>query len=393
MVTGSKGTVAGVVEEETAALEGRPRPARARAARGRPARGGGPEATGTGRCQERDLVWRRHGRSWALVLRRVFTNTGVATRLWEADLQATGSPGLVFVTPSGAAVSATSSTSSAGPGRSSLYRFLGEGFVVVPGPGELVAYVPGWTEQRPVEGAYDQTLIAYTSGVVAGGLPAVRARRRRPGPARRPLPGHLGRACLLRPRSLATTAISPASRAARGGPGGLDQQSTTGTLRVEDLEVGPIGADHSGMMTASRQHDRGVDHVGRPGLPAKYSCSPGPGVAQWLHKDVTSVEEPSQPCLAPAASPDLAYHSGRHNDAPVLLPRHLDDRRPSPGQPVRRLSGPRHQGPGSKLPASAKPFPGSGELLLGHRSACLVEQLCQDLSEVVTLEARCGRLR
>jgi hypothetical protein len=48
-----------------------------------------------------------------------------------------------------AAVSATSSTSC---------------FVVAPEPGELVAYVPGRTERRPVAGAYDQTLIGYSSG-------------------------------------------------------------------------------------------------------------------------------------------------------------------------------------------------------------------------------------
>ena len=51
-----------------------------------------------------------------------------------------------------------------GTGHVSRYRFLGEGFVVAPGPGELVSYVPGWTEQRPVAGAYDQTLIGYSAG-------------------------------------------------------------------------------------------------------------------------------------------------------------------------------------------------------------------------------------
>jgi hypothetical protein len=93
------------------------------------------------------------------------------------------------------------------------------------------------------------------------------------------------------------------------------------------------------MMTASRQHNRGVDHVGRSGLPAKYSRRPSPGVAQWLHKDVASVQEPSQSCLAPTASPDLAYHTGRYNDAPVLLPRHLDDRGRLPVIPFKGYQG------------------------------------------------------
>jgi hypothetical protein len=93
------------------------------------------------------------------------------------------------------------------------------------------------------------------------------------------------------------------------------------------------------MMTASRQHNGGVDNVGRPGLPAKYSGSPGPGVAQWLHKDVTSVQEPSQSCLAPTASPDLAYDTGRHNDTPMLLARHLDDRGRLPVIPFNGYQG------------------------------------------------------
>jgi hypothetical protein len=62
------------------------------------------------------------------------------------------------------------------------------------------------------------------------------------------------------------------------------------------------------MMTASHQHNRDVDHVCRPGLPAKCSRGPGPGVAQWLHKDVTSVQEPSQSCLAPTAPTDRIFH-------------------------------------------------------------------------------------
>jgi hypothetical protein len=150
VATGPKGTVAGVVEEETAALEG---PAKAR-----------PATTRAPGAQERDLVWRRHGRSWTLALRRVFTDTLAPTRLWAGDVPGAGSPGLVFVTPSNATGFGNELDIVGGAGTVNLYRFLGEGFVVVPRPGELVTYVPGWTEQRPVEWAYDQTLIAYTSG-------------------------------------------------------------------------------------------------------------------------------------------------------------------------------------------------------------------------------------
>jgi hypothetical protein len=98
------------------------------------------------------------------VLRRVFTNTGVATLLWAGDVQGPGSPCLVFVTPSDGSGFGNELDVVGGAGTVTLYRFLGEGFVVAPRPGELVAYVPGWTEQRPVEGAYDQTLIGYSAG-------------------------------------------------------------------------------------------------------------------------------------------------------------------------------------------------------------------------------------
>jgi hypothetical protein len=152
VATSAQGTVAGVVEQETAALEG-----------------GGPR-TGPARSkvvevQERDLVWRRKGRSWALVLRRVFNTATVPTRLWSGDVEARGRPDLVFVTPSDEAGFGNELDVVDGAGQVSLYRFLGEGFVVAPGPGELVAYVPGWREQRPVQGAYDQTLIGYSAGI------------------------------------------------------------------------------------------------------------------------------------------------------------------------------------------------------------------------------------
>ena len=151
VASGTQGTVAGVVEQETAALEGSgPRT--------------GPASTKVQGVQERDLVWRRQGRSWALALRRVFNTAAAPTRLWSGDVEAAGRPDLVFVTPSGEDGFGNELDVVGPKGHVSLYRFLGEGFVVAPRPGELVAYVPGWTEQRPVEGAYDQTLIGYSAG-------------------------------------------------------------------------------------------------------------------------------------------------------------------------------------------------------------------------------------
>jgi hypothetical protein len=43
--------------------------------------------------------------------------------------------------------------------------------------------------------------------------------------------------------------------------------------------------------------------------------------------------------LAPAASPDLAYDTGRHNDTPMLLARHLDDRGRLPVIPFKGYQG------------------------------------------------------
>ena len=150
VATGAQGAVAGVVEQETAALEGGART--------------GPAAAKVQEVQERDLVWRRRGRSWALALRRVFNSAGAPSELWTGDVQGSRSPDLVFVTPSDRGGFGNELDVVDGAGTVSLYRFLGEGFVVAPEPGELVVYVPGWTEQRPVEGAYDQTLIGYSSG-------------------------------------------------------------------------------------------------------------------------------------------------------------------------------------------------------------------------------------
>jgi hypothetical protein len=144
------GTVAGVVEEETA-VRG-PGPA------GRSAKYSGPGV------QERDLVWRRQGGSWVLSLLHVFRNPGLPSLVWEDDIERDHDPKLVFVTPSNRSGFGAELDLVEGSGAVVLYRFLGQGFADVPAAGGLVTYVPGWTEQNGPENAYDQTFIRYSSG-------------------------------------------------------------------------------------------------------------------------------------------------------------------------------------------------------------------------------------
>jgi hypothetical protein len=144
------GTVAGVVEEETAV--------QAQGVAGRSAKHGGPGV------QERDLVWRRQSGSWALALVRVFHNPGLPSLVWADDIERDHDPKLVFVTPSNRSGFGAELDVVEGSGAVVLYRFLGEGFADVPAAGGLVTYVPGWTEQNGPANAYDQTLIGYSSG-------------------------------------------------------------------------------------------------------------------------------------------------------------------------------------------------------------------------------------
>lgn len=143
------GTVAGVVEQETAVLT--------------PAHAGNTGKNGPG-VQERDLVWHRVGKAWALALVHVFQDVGPPSHVWADDLERDHDPELVFVTPSGHPGFGAELDVVEGTGKVTLYRFLGQGFANVPAAGGLVTYVPGWTEQDGPANAYDQTLIGYSKG-------------------------------------------------------------------------------------------------------------------------------------------------------------------------------------------------------------------------------------
>jgi hypothetical protein len=150
VATSAFGTVAGIVEQETATS---------------PSNGGNPGSAGTAGVQERDLVWRREGDRWVLALRRLFTaNTGLPSLLWADDVERDGEVDLVFVTPTDRAGFGHELDLVAGNGHVTLYRYLGQGFAQVPAAGGIVAYVPGWTEQNGPSSAYDQVLIGYSSG-------------------------------------------------------------------------------------------------------------------------------------------------------------------------------------------------------------------------------------
>jgi hypothetical protein len=144
------GTVAGIVEDETATAL---------------SNSGIPGSAGTTEVQERDLVWRRKGDRWVLALRRVFTaNTGLPSLLWADDVVRDGDVDLVFVTPTDRTGFGHELDLVAGNGQVTLYRYLGQGFARAPTAGGIVAYVPGWTELNGPSSAYDQVLIGYGDG-------------------------------------------------------------------------------------------------------------------------------------------------------------------------------------------------------------------------------------
>jgi hypothetical protein len=148
VATSALGTVAGIVEEESAT--------------GRSANGS-PYSAGTAGVQERDLVWRRKGARWVLALRRLFSaNTGLPSLLWADDVARNGDVDLVLVTPTDRAGFGNELDLVAGNGRVTLYRYLGQGFAEVPTAGGVVTYVPGWTEENGPFSSYDQVLIGYT---------------------------------------------------------------------------------------------------------------------------------------------------------------------------------------------------------------------------------------
>ncbi len=133
------GTVAGVVEEGTGAAGPRP---------------------------ERDLVWRRKGRQWELVLAHNFQSAGMPTKLFADDLERDGDTKLVFITTTAKPGFGRDLDVVEGTGRVVLWRYLGQGFVVVPPPGGLVTYMAGSTlGPSPVPpNSYDQLLIGYSDG-------------------------------------------------------------------------------------------------------------------------------------------------------------------------------------------------------------------------------------
>lgn len=126
------------------------------------------EGTGTdvGRTVERDLVWRRQGRRWELVLARTLPGPTALSGLWADDLERDGDTKLVFVTPSSRPGFGHELDVVEGTGQVVLYRYLGQGFAVAPRAGGLVTYVPA-SALAPGDGrhqAYDQVLIGYLDG-------------------------------------------------------------------------------------------------------------------------------------------------------------------------------------------------------------------------------------
>jgi hypothetical protein len=133
------GTVAGVVEERTSER--------------------GPKL-------ERDLVWRRKGQQWELALAHTFQNAGLATKLFADDLERDGDTKLVFITATDTPGFGRDLDIVEGTGEVVLWRYLGQGFVVVPSSGGLVTYMAGSTlgPSPAPPNAYDQLLIGYSGG-------------------------------------------------------------------------------------------------------------------------------------------------------------------------------------------------------------------------------------
>jgi hypothetical protein len=159
-VVAPTGTLAGVVEEET----GPTPPVHPGPGSGRLGGAVGSAKKTISDVQERDLVWRRQGQTWALALLHVFQNAGLSSLVWTDDIERDGDPKLVFVARSAHAGFGTELDLVEGTGQVVLYRFLGDGFADVPPAGGLVTYVPGWSEQNGPQNAYDQTLIGYSGG-------------------------------------------------------------------------------------------------------------------------------------------------------------------------------------------------------------------------------------
>ena len=133
------------------------------------------ETGGAGKVrQERDLVWRRAGRRWALAEVHVSNvclnglgcsaSPGLPTLLWRDDLARNGTPGLVFVLPSDRPGFARELDVVPEDGKVALYRDLGGGFAVAASGGGLVAYTPGASEAVPADNLFDQVLVRWSNG-------------------------------------------------------------------------------------------------------------------------------------------------------------------------------------------------------------------------------------
>jgi len=124
--------------------------------------------------QERDLVWRREGRRWALAEVHVASvclnglvctsSPGLPAKLWRDDVARGNGEDLVFVLPSDRAGFGSELDIVSGDGKVVLYRYLGQGFAVVPAGGGLVTYVPGASEANPADAVFDELLIDFEDG-------------------------------------------------------------------------------------------------------------------------------------------------------------------------------------------------------------------------------------
>ncbi len=114
--------------------------------------------------QERDLVWRRRGDRWSLALVHTFRPPGYPTRLWAVRLRRASPPDLVFVTPVDRPDFGRDLNVVDTAGRVSLYRYLGEGFALVPPGGGLLTYTPAATQAAPADDYFDQVLVGWYSG-------------------------------------------------------------------------------------------------------------------------------------------------------------------------------------------------------------------------------------
>jgi hypothetical protein len=148
VVEAPTGTVAGIVEQETAA-EGSGTTTTA-----------GANSSGV---QERDLVYHRKGAYWDLAQVHTFDNPGPASLVWAADIENDGDPKLVFVRRNTSRY-AEGLDLVEGTGDVVLHRPLENGFVVAAPNGGLVTYVPVLTDEGGSAPYYEQTLIGYSTG-------------------------------------------------------------------------------------------------------------------------------------------------------------------------------------------------------------------------------------